>query len=69
MITKKLIRHNNLAKKLSFESGTGDAPDDWYVVYADKATNLIEKLHIVTKMSEEAEKKPACHTISGLQEN
>jgi hypothetical protein len=23
-------------RKLTFKSGTGDAPDDWYVVYADK---------------------------------
>jgi hypothetical protein len=27
---------NYLTEKLTFKSGTGDAPDDWYVVYADK---------------------------------
>jgi hypothetical protein len=34
---------NYLTEKLTFKSGTGDAPDDWYVVYADKKTNLLEK--------------------------
>jgi hypothetical protein len=57
-----------LSQKLSFESGIGDAPDDWYVVYADKATNLIEKAaYIVTAngTKEEAEKNP--HAIQYLE--
>jgi hypothetical protein len=57
-----------LSQKLTFESGTGDAPDDWYVVYADKATNLIEKAaYIVTANGtrEEAEKNP--HAIQYLE--
>jgi hypothetical protein len=29
-------RRYKLSEKLTFKSGTGDAPDDWYVVYADK---------------------------------
>jgi hypothetical protein len=33
---------NYLTEKLTFKSGTGDAPDDWYV-YADKKTNLRKK--------------------------
>jgi hypothetical protein len=37
---------NYLTEKLTFKSGTGDAPDDWYVVYADKKTNLLEKAAI-----------------------
>ncbi|MCG9792244.1 hypothetical protein [Flavobacterium algicola] len=48
-------------QKLTFKSGTGDAPDDWYVVYSNKETNLIEQLaYIVTIKSkkEEAEKEP-----------
>jgi hypothetical protein len=56
-----------LTEKLSFASGTGDAPDDWYVVYADKTTNLIEKAaYIVTAngTQEEAEKNP--HAIQYL---
>ena len=50
-----------LTEKLTFESGTGDAPDDWYVVYANKKTNLLEKAaYIVTLMGgkEAAEKNP-----------
>ena len=52
---------NYLTEKLTFKSGTGDAPDDWYVVYADKKTNLLEKAaYIVTMMGgkEAAEKNP-----------
>ncbi|MCW2118785.1 hypothetical protein [Flavobacterium sp. 7A] len=48
-------------QKLTFESGTGDAPDDWYVVYSNKETHLIEKLaYIVTikTKKEDAEKQP-----------
>jgi hypothetical protein len=55
-IKKKLL--NYLTEKLTFKSGTGDAPDDWYVVYADKKTNLLETAYIVTLKAgkEEAEK-------------
>ncbi|AWG23321.1 hypothetical protein FFWV33_18190 [Flavobacterium faecale] len=48
-------------QKLNFESGTGDAPDDWYVVYTNKETHLVEQLaYIVTLKSkkEDAEKEP-----------
>jgi hypothetical protein len=56
-----------LTEKLSFTAGTGDAPDDWYIVYANAASNLIEKAaYIVTLKSEkeEAEKNP--HAIQYL---
>lgn len=49
------------AEKLTFESGTGDAPDDWYIVYADKETMLTHTAaYIVTanKSLEEAERDP-----------
>jgi hypothetical protein len=55
-------------KKLSFAAGTGDAPHDWYVVYTNKKTNLIEKTaYIVTfggTAQAEAEKNP--HAIEYL---
>ena len=47
--------------KLSFEANIGDAPDDWYVVYADKKSNILEHVaYIVTagKTKEAAEKDP-----------
>lgn len=47
--------------KLSFESGTGDAPDDWYIIYSDENTKLINcAAYIVTanKTVEEAESDP-----------
>jgi hypothetical protein len=65
---KEADQDKYISQKLTFESGTGDAPDDWYVVYADKATNLIEKAaYIVTAngTKEEAEKNP--HAIQYLE--
>ncbi|WP_020535015.1 DUF6503 family protein [Lewinella cohaerens] len=53
--------------KLSFAPGTGDAPDDWYVVYADTETLLTQvAAYIVTagKSQEEAEEDP--HAIQYL---
>ncbi|MFD2561700.1 DUF6503 family protein [Aquimarina rubra] len=35
--------------KLTFEAGTGDAPDDWYVIYADPKTKALQAAaYIVT---------------------
>lgn len=48
-------------EKLTFDSGTGDAPDDWYIVYADPETQLMHAAaYIVTakKTVSEAEKDP-----------
>ncbi|MEM6515088.1 MAG: hypothetical protein AAF688_02815 [Bacteroidota bacterium] len=48
-------------QKLSFKPETGDAPDDWYMVYSDPETNIIQYTgYIVTanKTVEEAEKDP-----------
>jgi hypothetical protein len=56
-----------LSNKLTFTKGTGDAPDDWYVLYANKKTNLLEKAaYIVTASGniEKAEKNP--HAIQYL---
>ena len=47
--------------RLTFESGTGDAPDDWYVIYKNPKTNILEgAAYIVTfgKGKEKAEKEP-----------
>lgn len=48
-------------KKLTFDSNIGDSPDDWYVLYSDPETNLLNyAAYIVTlsKSTEEAEKDP-----------
>jgi hypothetical protein len=48
-------------EKVTFTSGTGDAPDDWYVVYADKTTHLLEKAAYIVTLNgdkEAAEKNP-----------
>ncbi|MCM5661428.1 DUF6503 family protein [Galbibacter mesophilus] len=51
--------------KLTFDKNTGDAPDDWYILYADKETGLLEAAgYIVTfgKTLEKAEANP--HAIA-----
>ena len=56
-----------LTHKLSFEAGTGDAPDDWYVLYADEEDQLLQvAAYIVTagQSQEEAEEDP--HAIEYL---
>jgi len=38
-----------LSQKLSFDPGTGDDPEDWYIAYADKEKHLIDvAAYIVT---------------------
>jgi len=51
--------------KLTFQSGTGDSPDDWYVLYRDQNNNKLKAMaYIVTagRSVEEASKNP--HAIS-----
>lgn len=54
--------------KLTFEDGTGDSPDDWYMVHSDPTSNIINHVgYIVTgggATVEEAEK--SAHAISYL---
>lgn len=53
--------------KLNFGANIGDAPDDWYIVYANATNNLIDHAaYIVTanKTKEAAEKDP--HAIQYL---
>ena len=48
-------------QQLTFEANTGDAPDDWYMVYSDPKTNMIDYVaYIVTvnKSTEAAEADP-----------
>ncbi len=59
--TKEMNGKTYNVNKLTFESNIGDAPDDWYVVYTDKQTNLVETAaYIVTfsKSQTEAEQNP-----------
>jgi hypothetical protein len=68
---KEKDHENYLSEKLTFSAGTGDAPDDWYVVYANKETHLIEKAaYIVTYngSKEEAEKNPHAIQYSDYKE-
>ena len=49
------------SEKLSFEASIGDAPEDWYIVYANPSTHLLEvAAYIVTanKSVEKAEEDP-----------
>lgn len=50
-----------LTEKLTFESATGDAPNDWYIIYAHPDLHYIEAAaYVVTanKSLQEAEKDP-----------
>lgn len=54
-----------LVEQLTFNAGTGDAPDDWYIAYADKETKRLHTAaYIVTAHADlkEAEEDP--HAIS-----
>ena len=62
--------------KLTFESGVGDSPEDYYVAYADPKTHALDALgYIVTygKTTEAANEEPhaatydAYTTVDGLQ--
>jgi hypothetical protein len=56
-----------LTGKLSFAPGTGDAPDDWYVVYADTETLLTQvAAYIVTAGQSQAEAEEDPHAIQYL---
>ncbi len=62
---KVLSRETYNSAKLSFEKGTGDAPDDWYILYSNPENNLLQAMaYIVTFFGsyEEASKDP--HGIS-----
>ena len=51
--------------KLTFEAGTGETPDDWYMLYRDQETNkLFSMAYVVTygKTLEEANQEP--HAIT-----
>ncbi|WP_075344287.1 hypothetical protein [Tenacibaculum agarivorans] len=53
-------KENLSTGKLAFASGTGDAPDDWYVIYKSKSNRLEGAAYIVSfgKGKEAAEKEP-----------
>jgi hypothetical protein len=50
---------NSLLK--NFTSGTGDAPEDWYVVYAD-ASNLVQKSILYVTLKANKRKPRRIHT-------
>ena len=55
------------AQKLSFEPGTGDAPDDWYILYADSQSYLIDvAAYIVTANKSQAKAEEDPHAIQYL---
>ncbi|NRD18429.1 hypothetical protein HNV08_00095 [Winogradskyella eckloniae] len=57
----KLNNKTYNSQRLTFEANTGDAPDDWYIVYSDPQTHLMDYVaYIVTvnKSTEAAEADP-----------
>ncbi len=59
--TKPFYKKTFNTGKLSFTAGTGDAPDDWYIIYQNPTTKIVEgAAYIVSfgKGKEAAEKEP-----------
>lgn len=61
-MSDKIIDNNEYARaKLTFRNGTGDTPNDWYIVHRNKATDFLAAMaYIVTfgnKPIAEAEKR------------
>jgi hypothetical protein len=64
LLTDKTLDDTDYARaKLTFKNGTGDTPNDWYVVHRNKATDFLSAMaYIVTfgnKAVTEAEKRPS----------
>jgi hypothetical protein len=62
LLTDKTLDDTDYARaKLTFKSGTGDTPNDWYIVHRDKATDYLTAMaYIATfgnKPVSEAEKR------------
>ena len=57
--------------KVSFDSGVGDTPDDWYIAFVDRETNRLSALaYIVTygKEQAKAEERPGIVLYEDFQE-
>lgn len=65
------VHHIFPAGKLTFDPGTGDSPDDWYLVYRDPDTDRLAALaYIVTygKDTHDAEKEPHVAVYEAFEE-
>ncbi len=61
---KELEEKTYEVQKLTFESGTGGSPDDWYIVYQDPETRLMHSAaYIVTANKSQAEAEEDPHAI------
>lgn len=59
-----LARGSHPIGKLSFEAGVGDAPDDWYILYRDSQSGLLDAMaYIVTFRQAQAEAETDPHAI------
>ena len=53
------------AARLTFDPGTGDAPDDWYLLYVDRASHELRAMaYIVTYSTDKAEAQKNPHAIT-----
>ncbi len=65
------VHHIFPTGKLTFTPGTGDSPDDWYLVYRDPDTNQLAAMaYIVTygKDTHDAEKEPHIAIYEAFEE-
>jgi hypothetical protein len=57
------------AAKLTFGENIGDAPDDWYILYKDKSTNLLAGMAYIVSYGKDVEKAnedPHCITYENF---
>ncbi len=60
-VSKKWGEDTKETAKLSFTAGTGDAPKDWYVIYKDQSSNILEGAAYIVSYGKDvaqAEKEP-----------
>ncbi len=43
--------------RLTFDQGTGDAPDDWYVIYSDTKDNILKAAAYIVTYGQDSSKK------------
>jgi hypothetical protein len=68
--TTKMNGRSYHTAKLTFASGTGDTPDDWYILYRDQESDQLHAMaYIVTagKTVEEANKEPHAITYENVE--
>ncbi|MGB3179999.1 MAG: hypothetical protein WBB45_01320 [Cyclobacteriaceae bacterium] len=64
MTDGELLGQNYTRRKLTFKSGTGDSPDDWYIIYKEPDTDKLKAMSYIVTYGNTVEKaSEAPHVI------